>query len=298
MLRTLVVLSLFGASSCLDRIVIDGTLESTRKAAASFDTLSDLEVAKEGAGSSLVQIEGMWALAPDNEDGLFLLTQSWTGYASAFIEDSWEQAVDAEDEVNEPYHAHRAKAAYDRAVKYGTLLLERRHPGFATAQRNADTMKQYLAAYGKEDAENLLWVGLAWLSRGGVAADQPEVVADLFVGVALLERSVELDETLAWATGLAALGAYHARAPDAELAQAKDLFERALKLTDRKALTVQLMYAQNFACQSHDAALYRALLEEIVNADDVLPQQRLENTVAQRKATRYLGPARLKRCGF
>jgi len=297
-MRTLLLLILFGGTGCLDRIILDGTLQSTRQAAKTFDTLSDLEVAKEGAGSSLVQLEGMWTLAPDSEDALFLLTQSWTGYASAFIEDSWEQAVDKEDEDGEVLHARRAKAAYDRAVKYGSLLLEQKKPGFAAAQKNSATMKAYLAGFEKKDAENLLWVGLAWLSRGGVAADQPEVVADLFVGVELLERSVELDETLAYATGLAALGAYHARAPDAELPQAKVLFERALALTGRKALTVQLMYAQNYACQTHDAKLYRDLLNEVVSAGDVLPEQRLENEIAHRKGARYLGAPRLKRCGF
>jgi hypothetical protein len=30
----------------------------------------------------------------------------------------------------------------------------------------------------------------------------------------------------------------------------------------------------------------------------VLPEQRLENTIAKRKARRYLGTPRLKRCGF
>lgn len=297
-MRTLLLLILFGGTGCLDRIILDGTLQSTRQAAKTFDTLSDLEVAKEGAGSSLVQLEGMWTLAPDSEDALFLLTQSWTGYASAFIEDSWEQAVDKEDEDGEVLHARRAKAAYDRAVKYGSSLLEQKKPGFAAAQKNSATMKAYLAGFEKKDAENLLWVGLAWLSRGGVAADQPEVVAELFVGVELLERSVELDETLAYATGLAALGAYHARAPDAELPQAKVLFERALALTGRKALTVQLMYAQNYACQTHDAKLYRDLLNEVVSAGDVLPEQRLENEIAHRKGARYLGAPRLKRCGF
>ena len=297
-MRLVPLLVLLGASGCLDRIILDGTLQSTRAAARTFDTLSDLEVAKEGAGSSLVQIEGMWTLAPDNEDGLFLLTQSWTGYASAFIEDSWEQAVDREDEAGELFQAGRAKSAYDRAVKYGTLLLEQKKPGFGAAQKNSATMKAYLADVQKKDAETLLWVGLAWLSRGGVAGEQPEVVADLFVGVALLERSVELDETLAYGTGLAALGAYHARAPDAELPQARALFEKALALTNRKALTVQLMYAQNFACQSHDAKLYRELLNEVVSAGDVLPEQRLENEIARRKGARYLGVPRLKRCGF
>jgi hypothetical protein len=61
---------------------------------------------------------------------------------------------------------------------------------------------------------------------------------------------------------------------------------------------VQVTYAQNYACVTHDEPLYRALLEEVRAAGDVLPEQRLENTIARRKADRYLAPARLKVCGF
>lgn len=290
---------LISLAGCLDRIILDGTVKSTRDAAGAFDTLTDLEVARIGAASSLVQLEGMQRLAPDNEDALYLLTQSWAGYAGAFIEDEWEQAIDREDDEAETFQARRARDAYDRAIRFGTLLLEQQRPGFTAAQKNADTIKAYLSAFTKKsDAEPLLWLGAAWLSRGSVASDDSAIVADLFVGVALLERAVALDEGVGYATGLAALGAYHARSPDAELPEAKRLFERALTLTNRGALTVQLLYAQNWACNAHDKAAYEKLLAEVVEAGDVLPSQRLENVVAKRKAKRYLAPPRLKRCSF
>jgi hypothetical protein len=286
-------------TGCLDRLLLDGTLKSTRDAARAFDTLSDLTVAQEGAGSSLVSLEGMQSLAPDNEDALFLLTQGWTGYAAAFIEDAWERAVDRGDEEAEALEAERAYRAYLRGFRFGTQLLEQKRKGFVAAQRNTDTLRAYLSGFtARADAEPLLWVGLAALSRGGVAAERPEVVAELFIGVALLERSVELDPSLAFATGLTALGAYHARAPDAELPAARALFERALQLTGRKALSVQVTYAQNLACQAHDEPTYRALLREVLEAGEVLPEQRLENALARRKAERSLKAPRLKRCGF
>lgn len=295
----LLALAALAAGACsLDRVILDGTLKSTRDAASAFDTLSDLEVARSGAAASLVQLEGMQKLAPDNEDALFLLAQSWTGYAGAFIEDAWEEAYDRGDEDAEAFHANRAREAYERALSFGVPLLEKKKPGFAAAQRNYDTLRAYLAGFSKADAEPLLWTGLAWLSRGGVASERPEIVADLFVGVGLIERSVELDGSLAYQTGRAALGAYHARAPDAELAQAKALFEEALQRTGRKALLVQVMYAQNYACVAHDEKLYRSLLKEVLDAGDALPEQRLENTLAKRRARRYLGEPRLKRCGF
>jgi hypothetical protein len=286
------------ASSCsLDRVLLDGQLSATRKASSSFDTLNDLEVAKIGAGSSLVQLEGMYVLAPDQEDAMFLLLNGYTGYASAFIEDEWEMAYDRGDDDGEAAAAERAKLNYDRAIMYGTKLLEQRHPGFVAAQKNTDTMKAYLANLGKEDAETLLWLGIAWMSRGGVAAERPEIVSELFIGEALLERANAIDDSMAFGLGDAALGAYHARSPDAELKVAKDLFDRAAAKTQRKALTPLVLEAQNLSCVSHDEKRYRALLTEVLNAPD-FPEQRLENVIAKRKAQRYLGAPRLKRCGF
>jgi len=153
LLCALVVVS---ASACLDRMILDGTLKSTRDAASAFDTLPDLEVAKLGAASSLVQIEGMQKLAPDNEDGLFLLLQGWTSYAGAFIEDDWEQAYDRGDDEAEEAAATRARLAYERAIGFGTVLLDRHHPGFAKAIRNIDTMKAWLAPFDKSKTKILL----------------------------------------------------------------------------------------------------------------------------------------------
>jgi hypothetical protein len=298
-MRLILVLVLISGSACFDRIILDGTLKSTRDAAGAFDTLSDAEVARIGAASSLVQLEGMQRLAPDNEDALYLLTQSWAGYAGAFIEDEWEQAIDKEDDDAEAFQSARARDAYDRSIRFGTLLLEQKRPGFVASMKNSDTIKAYLSGFTTTaDAEALLWLGAAWLSRGSVASEDSAVVAELFVGVALLERAVALDEDVGYATGLAALGAYHARSPDAELAESKRLFERALTLTHRGALTVQLLYAQSWACHSHDKTAYGKLLAEVIEAPDVLPAQRLENVVAKRKAKRYLTPPRLKRCSF
>ena len=298
MLRLIVVaLALLGSGCSLERVLLDGQLAATRKASTSFDTLNDLEVAKIGAGSSLVQLEGMHVLAPDQKDALFLLLQGYTGFASVFVEDEWEQAVDRGDDDAETAAAERAKLNYDRAIGYGTELIEMSKPGFVAAQKNRDTIRAYLQALGPEDKETILWLGVAWMSRGGVAAERPEIVAELFVGEALLERANELDDSMAYGLGLAALGAYHARSPDAELPEAKKLFERAEAKTQRKALTPLVLRAQNLACVSHDEKQYRALLEEVLGAPD-FPQQRLENKVSKRKAQRYLGAPRLKRCGF
>ncbi|MFP6684174.1 MAG: hypothetical protein VB934_05650, partial [Polyangiaceae bacterium] len=50
--------------------------------------------------------------------------------------------------------------------------------------------------------------------------------------------------------------------------------------------------------RAKDKALYIKTLTDIVEAGDVLPEQRLQNTIAKRRAKRYLGADRIESCGF
>jgi hypothetical protein len=291
--------AIFAATTgCIKSTILNGQIKGTREGSVAVDTLSDYEVARGIAFAGLGQFEGMHQLAPDNEDALFLLTKGWTATGFGFIEDEYEMAVDAEDEAKADYHRARARAAYDRAIQYGLLLLQMRVPGFEKSKTNANTIKQYLSGFEKKDALNLLWVGQAWLARVNMAKDDPAIVAELHVGEALLERSIALDETLAYAAAHAALGSYHARTPMAELDAAQKHFKRAIELTQGKALLPKFNYARSYFCMKGDKANYEATLKEVVDAPDALPEQRLQNTIAKRRARRYLGKMRMANCGF
>ena len=283
---------------CIKTAILNGQIKGTRDGSVAIDTLSDFEVARSIAYAGLGQFEGMHELAPDNEDALFLLTKGWTASTFAFIEDDYELAVDADDEMRADYHRARARAAYDRAIHYGVTLLEIRAKGFDKARNNLASMKGYLSQFAKNDALNLLWVGQAWLAKANVAKDDPAVVAELHVGEALVERSVELDETAAYAAGRAALGSFHARTAMAELDVAFKHFLRANELTHGNALLTKFAMAKTYFCMKGDKASYEKTLREVVDAADVLPEQRLQNTIAKRRARRYLGKSRMAACGF
>ena len=292
-------LGLFAASlGCIKSTLLKGQIKSTREGSVAVDTLSDYEVARGIAFAGLGQFEGMHQLAPENEDALFLLTKGWTATGFGFIEDEYEMAVDAEDETKAEYHRARARAAYDRAIQYGVALLQMRDPGFDKAKNNAASIKQYLNAFEKNDALLLLWLGQAWLARVNMAKDDPAIVAELHVGEALVERSVALDETAAYASGHAALGSYHARTAMAELDLAHKHFTRAIQLTQGKALLPKFNFARSYYCMKGDKANYEATLREVIDAPDALPEQRLQNTIAKRRARRYLGKMRMANCGF
>lgn len=287
-------------TSCLKKIIFDGTVSSTRRGSGALDTVADYELARIAASAGLAQFEGMHRLGPQNTDALFLLTKAWVSYGFAFCEDDYDAATDANNEELAEYHKRRAKMAYERAVFYGLELMGHSADGFDAARKNDETFKAWLNANfdDKEDAETLFWTGYAWLARVNIGKDDPALVGDLFIGIDMLEKSRQLDEAYNHYTVLTALAAYHARTAMSEMDEAQKLFEDALTKTEHKTLLVQLNYATRYACNKGDKALYDKLLNEVLTADDPDPQQRLSNAVAKRRAKRALTKVRMDNCSF
>jgi hypothetical protein len=283
---------------CIKQMLTDGQISATREASSVFDTIGDYELARGAAESGLVQFEGMHRLSPGNTDALFSLTQAWTGYGFAFAEDDMEAAQDKGNDDLADYHKRRAQMAYDRAVFYGLELLSHTDKGFDAARKNANTLNAWLKANftSADDAGNLFWVGYGWMARTNVQKDDPSVVADLYVGVAMMSRAVELDPSYNHWSGEIALGAYHVGVSN--VTEGKRIFELTLQKTQRKDLIVQFTYAQTYACMTSDRPLYESLLNEVLAAGDTDPEQRLENAIAKRRARRYLGKERMQACGF
>jgi hypothetical protein len=296
----LAVLLALGSTGCIKAMLTNGQIAGTRQASGALDTVGDFEVARAAIGAGLAQFEGMHRLAPNNTDALFLLTKGWAGYGFGIAEDDMETAIDAKNDELAAYHKKRARMAYERAIFYGLELLGHDAEGFDAAKKNEETFKKWLDENfdDKEDAVNLFWVGYAWLSRVNIGKDEPALVGDLFIGVAMLEKSVQLDPTYNHYAGTVALAAYHARTAMSEMDQSQKMFEDALAKTDHKTLVVQLNYATRYACNKNDRTLYEKLINEVLQADDPDPQQRLTNTIAKRRARRALGKSRMEDCGF
>ncbi len=300
-LATLLVGALtIGTSGCIKQILLDGQIESTRKASAAVDTLGDYEVANGAAFAGLAQFEGMHYLGPDNENALFMLTKGWAGATFGFIEDLMEQAEDT-DGIDSPiylYQQSRTKAGYERSISYGIELVEKKNPGFTAAKKNDETMKAWLAGFSAEDVPNLFWLGYAWIARTNAGKDDPALVAELYVGVAIMERVAQLDETYLYGSPHTILGAYHARSATAEVEEAKKHFDKAIEISGGKLLLPKVQLAAKYYCTKGDKENYVKTLTDVLEAGDTLPEQRLQNTIAKRRAKRYMGKERLKACGF
>lgn len=291
---------LFSQTGCIKKILLNGQIAGTREGSSALNTVGDYEMARTAAQGGLAQFEGMHKLAPDNEDALFLLTRSWVSYGFAFIEDEYEQAIDADDESLADYQKKRARNAYDRGIFYGLELLAHKADGFDGAKKNESTIKAWLDENfdSKADAENLFWVGYGWLARVNISKDDPALVGELFVGVAMLEKSVALDPEYNNFSGTIALAAYHTRTAMAEMDQSKQLFDALIAKTGGKTLMVQTNYALKYACVKGDKGLYEKMLNDVLAAEDPDPSQRLTNTIAKRRAKRGLTKSRMENCGL
>jgi tetratricopeptide (TPR) repeat protein len=294
-----------GTTGCIKAMLVNGQIEGTRTASAAFDTIGDYELARAAASAGLVQFEGMHKLAPSNSDALFMLTKGWVGYGFGFVEDEMEIAEDMGDDDLVDYHRKRARMAYDRATFYGLQLLAQQADGFDQAKKTEQTLVKWLSDNftSEDDAENLFWTGYAWMARVNLMkGDDTEglaLIAELYVGVSMVERAVALKPDLQHYSGMVALAAYHARTGMAEVDQAKQLFDTALAKTEGKNLMVQLNYGLKYACVKGDAALYQDMLNKVLAAPDPDPYQRLTNAIAKRRAKRWLGKKRAKeQCGI
>ncbi len=70
--------------------------------------------------------------------------------------------------------------------------------------------------------------------------------------------------------------------------RAKVLFDEVLEKTERRNLMVQMSMARYYAVNIGDHKLFRELLQEVLDAGDVLPEARLSNAIARRRSQRYL----------
>ena len=221
------------------------------------------------------QYERVHRLAPDNATGLLLLTRGWAEAGWSFVEDDWEVSTDLGDDEAAEDHRTRARGAYTRAVFYGLELLEQKAQDFDHVRKSPGDLRKWLRNFDASDAETLAWTGWAWLGRAEMSRDIPALAQGADVGVALLERSIELDEKAHYGLAHLALGAWYARtASQPSLDKARKHFDRALQLNQRKYLPTQVLYARTLYCLENDEKAYVQLLEEVLDAGDPLPEAR------------------------
>lgn len=273
------------------KFAANASAELFTRAQPGIEQFWDYETAGKAIPAGILQLEGVLRIAPDNERILMFTIGSYLGYGVGWIEDRLQEA-DAADDFEEVLHLRgRARLMYTRAWELAKHMLRLRADGFDEAAAGGiDTLSAWLenTFHEQQDAEVLLFAAQAWAAHIIFNMHDIDVVADFPLARVTLERSVELDPNFHFMQGKMLLAIVASQQFPPQLEKSKALFDEILAGTERRSLIVQVSMARYYAVAIGDYALFKTLLDEVIVAGDVLPEARLQNVIARRRAQRYL----------
>lgn len=291
-LGPIAMLALASCSGCsLQRMALDQTAGILKNAMPAFEREWDFDLVAAALPANIKVIEGFLQTGPDNADLLLMVAQAYTSYGLVILEDQWEQAEEETPAWSKL--AARTREMYMRGHRYGMRLLELRHPGISEAfKKGLKDLEPHLARCELEDVPGLFWAGMPLATAINMSRDDVAMIAYVPKAKALVARVLDLDEGYYHAGSHMIFGGLYGsmgKMLGGDTAKSKLHFDKALKLTGRTFLLVQLMYAKTLAVQLQDQKLFDSLLKEVLEAKlEINPEQKLANVAAKRRARRLL----------
>jgi hypothetical protein len=269
---------LFLLTACLPnkKLTVGATATLLEEVARASYRQSDLRILREGMPAYLMLIDGMILSVPDNEQLLIAAAQSYSSFASLFVEDQ-----------DKEY----ANLLYDRGKQYALRSLEMR--GFKEPlQRPFDNFKEGLNVLGKKDVPYLFWAATCWANWIRLNLDSMEAISELPRVESLMKRALELDEGFYYGGPHLFMGIWFASRPKivgGDLEKAQGHFLKALDLGQGKFLMAYVYYAKYYARKMMDKELFTSTLQKVLETPaDTSSDLVLLNTVAKQQAKELL----------
>ncbi len=239
---------------------------------------SDLKFAEQSIPANVKLLEALYRAKDDNDDHLaLLLTQAYTGYALGFVEDS---------------DPERAKALYMRGREYGLTALMKNQRFAAAFNAEPWEFKSAVDAFSDDKLPLIFWTANAWGNLIKLSIGDPAALGDLYKVNALMEFVLTRDETFFYGSAHLYFGTILATTPKnlgGKPDSAKVHFDRCLEIGNGRFLLPYVYMAQSYAVQVQDKALFESSLKKVEDASiEILPEQRLINSIAKEKAKALL----------
>jgi len=291
-MKRILAASLLLTACSINRMAVNKMGDALASSGTTFASDNDPELVGQAVPFSLKLMESLLASNPRHR-GLLLATASgFTEYAYAFVE----QPADFVEDSNLARATElrdEARLLYLRARDYGLRGLDVRMAGFSTRLR-ADP-KAAVRAARVEDVPYLYWTAAAWGAAISLSKDKPEMVAELPVVEALIDRALALDESYddgAIHTFLETYELSRQGAPGNPVDRARAHFERAVQLTNGQLAGPFVSFAEGADVSIQNRAEFDSLLHRALAIDpDARPDWRLANLIMQRRARWLLGKA-------
>lgn len=295
LLLVLLALTAAGCDGIMTGIAAGSTVRVIRRAAPAISRFEDPDFAELAIPGSIGTMEGVLIIKPEDPDLHMSLARGYASLGFAFYMDHMEAALANDDEEAAEHWRQRATMAFRRARVLGLEMLtiwEDDDGGAEGAiQGGIDRFNAYLENFDEDQAPMLFWTAYAWANYINANRDDVDALAGLPFVNALVDRVLVLDDTFYFHAPHALRAGLWGGLP-AQLGgrpqDAKREFEIAIAATQRRNLMYLVMEAKIVAVALQDRALYQSLLEEVINAGDVDPDNRLANQCAKRRAARYL----------
>ena len=252
----------------------------------------DPELIEAATPFSLKLMESVLAESPEHHGLLTATAAGFTQFAYAFVQQHADAASLEAPGVAADASA-RAKRLYLRARDYGLRGLDAAHPGFSRALTGDPAAAVSRAR--KADVELLYWTAAAWAAAIGLGKDEPELVAEIGLVSALIDRAAALDEAWGHGTLHGFLVTWEMVRPDAAPGReerARAHLDRAVELSGGLDAGPWVAWADSVCLARADRPCFERALEAALAIDpDAEPRSRLANIVMQRRARWLLAHA-------
>ena len=284
-LLALLMTALLGPGCSFRRIAVNKLGDALAASGTTFASDDDPDLVKAAVPFSLKLMESVLAENPKHAGLLSASAAGFTQYAYAFVQQDADE-LEATDLAAAESLRNRARRLYLRARNYGLRGLEVRHPQFERWLR-ADS-SQALRTLSKQDVGLLYWTAVSWAGAISLSKDNPDLIADLPMVEALIDRALELNERFgdgAIHSFLITFEMSRPRATGVPIERARHHFERALALSGGNQAGPLVALAEAVSVQTQDLAEFESLLQRALAIHvDSRPEWRLVNLVMQRRA--------------
>jgi predicted anti-sigma-YlaC factor YlaD len=268
----------------IKKLAVNSLGNALAEGGSSYASDDDPELVREAVPFGLKTVEALLEESPRHKGLLFAAASGFTQYGFAFIQQDAD-FVEAQDLARATALRERARKHYRRGLEYGFRGLEVDHPGFRTALRNDPAAA--LAPMRKKDVPLLFWTANAWGAAISLAADQN-------LAEALMRRALALDEGYERGSVHDFFIAYEGgrRSVGGSVEEARQHLQRALALSGGHRAWPLVNFAETVSVGAQDRKEFETLLRQALAVDpDAVPQVRVANLVAQRRARWLLGRA-------
>jgi TRAP transporter T-component len=269
------VIAAAALSGCVVRLI--GAKAGETLSAAILDQ-SDPELVGSGMPAYLLILDGLISQHSENPALLSAGAQLFALYGSRFAT---------------PEHA---VTLTDKARRYGQKSLCLVHePACRWRNIDYDRLVAELKGVDLKSIGPLYSYAVGWLANLQATSSDWTAVGELPWVQAVLERTLELDETYEHGAVHGYLGILDSLRPPAlggKPERARRHFERAIELSQGRDLSIKVEYARRYARLVFDQELHDRLLTEVLNAPVEAPGFTLFNVLAKQEAQKLLATSK------